>query len=82
MITLIEKQTRVSIHLMGEEQTPTLDENGLHLGELDPGDASYTNETSELITVENVPEDWYGRKYIYTAEGTWELNPNDPTLAP
>lgn len=79
MITLIEKDTRVSIHLLGEEQTPTLTEAGLQLS-TGEGDPSYTSATAELITVESVPEDWYGRKYIYTVGGTWEANPNDPTL--
>lgn len=75
MKSVIETFTNVSIHLLNDNQVATLTEEGFTCDDL-PLNTGYTSKDYSIIDVENPPEDWRGRKYIYNG-GEWTLNPND-----
>lgn len=80
MKIIVENGTNASVHCHGSDQVVQLTEQGFVVD----GVSYEPNEinASTAILVENifVPDDWYGRKYVYQS-GQWVLNPNDPMLA-
>jgi hypothetical protein len=79
MKTLLENEARVSKYLFNDDAVVTLNESNIEfLGEV--VDTELNSSNSTLVSEVTPPDDWIGKKYIYTEERTWIQNPNDPTL--
>jgi len=77
--TLLENEARVSKYLFNNDAEITLNESNIEfLGEV--VDTELNSSNSTLVSDVTPPDDWIGKKYIYTEEGTWIQNPNDPSL--
>ena len=75
MKTIIDTDS-VSVHLWGDNADAVLTEEGLYFNGI-LVDTTLTTENSQIKDCGIPPEDWYGRKYIFT-ESEWVVNPNDP----
>jgi hypothetical protein len=77
--TLLENEARVSKYLFNNDAEITLNDSNIEfLGEV--VDTELNSSNSTLVSDVTPPDDWIGKKYIYTEEGTWIQNPNDPSL--
>jgi hypothetical protein len=75
--TIIDTDS-VSVHLWGDDANAVLTEVGLYFNGV-LVDTALTTENAQIKDCGVPPEDWYGRKYIFT-DSEWVENPNDPIL--
>lgn len=77
MKTLIETDTNTSLFIFSDDEVVNIQADQTSIG--DPVTMYIANcNPSNVTLVENVtpPDDWYGRKYFYTADNGWEADPN------
>jgi hypothetical protein len=75
--TIIDTDS-VSVHLWGDDANAVLTGAGLYFNGV-LVDTTLTTGNAQIKDCGNPPEDWYGRKYIFT-NSEWVENPNDPIL--
>jgi hypothetical protein len=77
MKILLEKDTDVSVHCFHHYEQVELTAEGFKVDGLsyEPNDINIL--TSTIVENVSIPDDWYGRKYLYQ-NNQWIINPDDP----
>lgn len=77
MKTIVRTNTNVSLYLFEDTEIVDIQDDQTLIGE--PVTLYIADcDSSNVQLFENVesPTDWYGCKYLYTADNGWELNPD------
>lgn len=83
MKTIVRNETNVSLYLFDDSEVVDIGADQTVIGN-PPRLIIADCNTSNAILFENVtdPGDWAGWKYLYTAGGGWQLNPDwNPPVA-
>ena len=77
MKALVRKESNIALYLFSDSETVTVSGDKTVIG--DPATLIIADCTTENVTLfERVdePSEWSGHKYLYTADGGWESNPD------
>jgi len=77
MKALVRKESNIALYLFSDSETVTVSGDKTVIG--DPATLIIADCTTENVTLfESVdePSEWSGHKYLYTADGGWESNPD------
>jgi hypothetical protein len=77
MKALVRKESNIALYLFSDSETVAVAGDKTVIG--DPATliiADCTTENTTLFEGVDEPSEWTGCKYLYTADGGWELNPD------
>ena len=77
MKALVRKESNIALYLFSDSETVSVSGDKTVIG--DPATLIIADCTTENVTLfESVdePSEWSGHKYLYTADGGWESNPD------
>ena len=77
MKALVRKESNIALYLFSDSETVAVAGDKTVIG--DPATLIIADCTTENVTLfEGVdePSEWSGHKYLYTADGGWESNPD------